>query len=737
MIESGIAYTMQLRNGSLLHYIPGHYELGYPLVAYGREKYGNDFWKKVTQDAAAYRPLFYPMQGAIRKYTGISYQQFVKDAFSFYEQQWNKDKEQTSLQWLTETKKNNVVNYQYPYAAEDDTLIVLKTTGTDIPAFYKIDAKKTETKIAVRDIAYDDYFSYNNGKIIYTSFEPDIRWGNRDYSVIKILDLQTKEEKKITTHSKYFSPDISHDGKTIAAVEYMPGQRSKLVLLDDNGNIIHTTEAGKGYIYSYPKFSGDDKNIFVMERNTRGEMALLKASKEDNAFKTIIPYANRILGFPVVKGDTVFYTCSNNGRDEIFAYIDREQKNYRVATYPTGLYQATAMNDGVLVASAFTSSGYRLAKMTGSWELSNTNGDTLTAMYVTKPFSRKDNEVLDEPIAGTYSTSKYPRLFHPFNFHSWVPSISYPDYSFSIYGENVLNTLQSQLYYTYNSNEQYHRVGYPAVYGGWYLQPFININETFNRTAQLNEDTTVKWNEFLASAGLQLPLNLTSGKQYRSLTLSAAYNINNIQWKSNTKQLLNDITYVTARLSYSGQIQKAPKQIYPRWAQSFLVQYRASVASVTAHQFLATGNLYLPGIAKTHNLVLNAAYQSRDTARQYSYTNNFPYSRGYDVINYPRTWKIGANYHFPLLYPDWGFGNMIYFTRIRANIFYDYTNLKSLRTGAQYQLKSYGTEIYFDTKWWNQQPLTFGIRYSRLIDYKLAGLQPNQWAIILPVTLIN
>ena len=254
---------MQLRNGSLLHYIPGHYELGYPLVAYGREKYGNDFWKKVTQDAAAYRLLFYPMQGAIRKYTGTSYQQFVKDAFSFYEQQWNKDKEQTSLQWLTETKKNNVVNYQYPYAAEDDTLIVLKTTGTDIPAFYKIDAKKTETKIAVRDIAYDDYFSYNNGKIIYASFEPDIRWGNRDYSVIRILDLQTKEEKKVTTHSKYFSPDISHDGKTIAAVEYMPGQRSKLVLLDDNGNIIHTTEAGKGYIYSYPKFSGDDKNIFV------------------------------------------------------------------------------------------------------------------------------------------------------------------------------------------------------------------------------------------------------------------------------------------------------------------------------------------------------------------------------------------------------------------------------------------------------------------------------------------
>ena len=44
---------MKLRSGSLLHYTPDHYELGYPLVAYGYEKYGEDFWRKVTGDAAS------------------------------------------------------------------------------------------------------------------------------------------------------------------------------------------------------------------------------------------------------------------------------------------------------------------------------------------------------------------------------------------------------------------------------------------------------------------------------------------------------------------------------------------------------------------------------------------------------------------------------------------------------------------------------------------------------------
>src|SRR5476651_1436397 len=36
---------MKLRNGSYLDYTPDHYPLGYMLVSYGREKYGNDFWK--------------------------------------------------------------------------------------------------------------------------------------------------------------------------------------------------------------------------------------------------------------------------------------------------------------------------------------------------------------------------------------------------------------------------------------------------------------------------------------------------------------------------------------------------------------------------------------------------------------------------------------------------------------------------------------------------------------------
>src|SRR5258705_5820911 len=75
---------MKLRNGSLKDYVPNHYPLGYLLVNYGREKYGLDFWSKVTKDASAFKGLFYPFQKAVRRYSGVSYKTFRDEAFDYY-----------------------------------------------------------------------------------------------------------------------------------------------------------------------------------------------------------------------------------------------------------------------------------------------------------------------------------------------------------------------------------------------------------------------------------------------------------------------------------------------------------------------------------------------------------------------------------------------------------------------------------------------------------------------------
>ncbi|MGN6211448.1 hypothetical protein [Parafilimonas sp.] len=722
---------MKLRNGSYRNFVPDHYPLGYMLVAYGREKYGDNFWKDVTHDAASFNSLFYPLQHAVKQHAGIGFNDFVQQAFNYYKEQW-KGQSYSNLTFIDSVEKHNVTDNQYPYITKDGSVITLQKSYNRIPQFIIRRADGITEKNAVEAITTNDYFSYNNGIIAYASFKPDARWGNREYSEIRLIDINTKKEWKLTAHSRYFSPDISHNGNMVITVEQATDGSSKLVLLDISGNIKRTIVNEQGNVFSYPKFSSDDQYIYVCNRKADGKMGILKQAVTGKDREVILPYNNRIIGFPVVQGDTLLYSCSNNGRDEIWAYIGSAHKNYRIASAATGLYQAGLLHNKIITA-AFTADGYRLAEATPLWQTVNEN-DTLKNLYVSHPFQQPSNQLLNNIGERDFTSKPYSKTSGFFNFHSYNPYISDPDYSFILYGQNVLNTVQSQLYYTYNRDEQFSRVGYTGIYGGWYLQPFINVNQTWNRTARLNADTTLHWNETKLSGGLQLPLNLTGGKMYRNLTTSAGYNYVSTQWTGFAKNYFKHagFGYTQLRLYYSQYIQQAVQHINPRFGQSITLQFRTGS---TANQLLASSYLYFPGLGKNHSIVVNLAYQQRDTSGKYYYDNNFPFSRGYSVPDYPRMYKAGFNYHFPLAYPDWGFGNIAYCLRIRGNLFYDFTQTKSLRTGNHFNFASTGAEIFFDTKWWNQQFVSFGLRYSRLLNTGLERSNPNQWEIVLPLTL--
>lgn len=731
---------MKLRNGSLQDYIPNHYDIGFLLVAYGREKYGSDFWKKVTQDAARFKPLIYPWQGAVKKYAGVSYRRFVKDAFIFFNDQW-KEAKGSEPEYISPAANNNVTDYKYPYLAADGSIIVLKRSYCNIPAVYKILPGGGEEKIGIRDISNDDYFSYNNGKIVFASYKADLRWGYREFSDIKIMAAAAGTTTQITYKQRYFSPDISHGGQKVVAVEMRTNQMSNLVAMDLQGKILYRSKAARGTVYTYPKFSATDSFVYSPVRNEDGKMALIKIDLSSGKEATLLPFANRIIGFPVVQGDTVFFSSSYRGSDEIWAFIESKNKAYRVAVNPTGYYQAGYDNvQRRLIISHFTADGYRLAAIPSAsllWQPVNEQEEALPDIYAVKALEQEDHSTLEKVSVRDFVVRKYSKAFNLLNFHSWRPYYDDPEITYSIIGENVLNTLQTELSYTYNRNEGSHRAGLTAVYGGWFVQPTIGVNETWNRNIFYNADTSFYYNELNAQLGFRIPLNFSAGRQYRSLTFSSTINNQQINWTGLGKQLLSNqsFNFIEGRIQYSGQIQKAVQHIYPRWGQSLLLQYRSVLNKYSGNQFLASGYLYLPALHSNHNLVVTAAYQYRNNIREY-FSNSFPFSRGYAAVDFPSVWRMGANYHLPLAYPDWGFGNIVYFKRIRANGFYDYT--RGTVTGNTFSFSTAGAELFFDTKWWNQQDVSFGIRYSRLLDKEYRGVtQPNQWEIILPVGLFR
>ena len=88
------------------------------------------------------------------------------------------------------------------------------------------------------------------------------RWGNFDYSVIKLYDINREKSYQITSKTKYFSPDISNDVLKLVVVEASVSQNYTLKILDaKSGRVSKTLPNPANWFYTYPKWSTDDLNI--------------------------------------------------------------------------------------------------------------------------------------------------------------------------------------------------------------------------------------------------------------------------------------------------------------------------------------------------------------------------------------------------------------------------------------------------------------------------------------------
>lgn len=726
---------MKLRNGSLIDYVPDHYPLGYMMVSYGREKYGNTFWKYVTHDAASFNGLFYPLQKAIKKYSGEDYKKFRTNVLSYFKQQFTVDKKIESP-----TKKHFIADQEYPAFINDSTIIYLKTTYSHRPVFIINEAGK-EKDIAVRSVSIDNYFSYANGKIVYASYRPDARWSYRDYSELRLLDVKTGNEQQITNGAKYFSPGLSDDGTTIVAVQVDPSGKSQLHILSaGNGCVITVVPKKDNLFYTYPKFYGNEELISAV-RNPAGEMSLALIDIKSGNAKYLLPFTYQPIAFPTVQGSMVYFSATSGIYDKLFAFDVNSGKLSQISNEGASQYQP-AVGQNKLAWVEQTAFGYQLKQKNKTF-----SGESISTGLPGSLPDFKISELQKGPAAnllGSVSNTplpvaRYSKAYQLFNFHSLIPDFTDPNYRLSLVGENVLNTFQSQLSFNYNRVEGYKQFGFDAIYGALFPYVTAGYNYTLDRRGLFNGNR-VYWNESDLHGGLRLPLNLSRGRQLTGLTMGSDlhYNLTNFQQPYRTMFNDRNYTYLNNYITFSTRIQQARQNIYPRLGQTLTLNYKTTIDRSNAHQFLASGTFYFPGLFQNHNLVINAAYQQRGRDDVINFSNNFPYSRGYTAENLYQLSKIGVNYHFPIVYPDAGVANAVYFLRVRGNAFYDYTHVNDFfNNGATFKadFRSAGAEVFFDTKIFNQQNITIGVRYSRLLDRDLfGGRGANQIELVLPVS---
>mgnify|MGYP000830297406 FL=1 len=115
--------------GSFRDFVPDHYQMGYQMVAYGYDRYGDGIWDKTLRYGVrnAYM-LTFSTSVALRKFYGTGEGILFRDAFADLNRFWDSlPKVTDSGRTLTSLPEKNYTTYTHPVSLNDTTLVALKT----------------------------------------------------------------------------------------------------------------------------------------------------------------------------------------------------------------------------------------------------------------------------------------------------------------------------------------------------------------------------------------------------------------------------------------------------------------------------------------------------------------------------------------------------------------------------------------------------------------------------------
>ena len=214
------------------------------------------------------------------------------------------------------------------------------------------------------------------------------------------------------------------------------------------------------------------------------------------------------------------------------------------------------------------------------------------------------------------------------------------------------------------------------------------------------------FNESTLGGSIALPLGWYHGNYFTSLepVLGVWHRqLNNVNTEA-ISSMDRSFTAYDLGLSFSSIRRTARQNVGPRGGLRIMGNYARSLEAPDNEKTWVRGSIFLPGLFPNHNLQVKGAWQKESLTNPYQYPDAFEYTRGFDAPINDEFFNLSLNYGLPLVYPDWGFGGLVYFMRIRANLFYDQGVGRINNQDQDTDYRSTGIELLFDNVYFNVAP---------------------------------
>ena len=724
---------MKARNGSYRDIVPNAYELGYLLCSYGRDRFGNDLWLKVIRQTSTMKGIIYPFSDAVMAFTGMNTRKFYKKALSDYKETWSGEIRQTRISPFTPVTKpsKTVTEYRFPVYQSNGDLLVYKESYQEIGSICRVTPDGKEVRVCTTGVSADPYFTASGSRIAWTEVTWDERYSSQSYSDVVIYLTDHSRKTYLTRKQRYFSPALSPDGSRIAVVECDSASICRLkILSSQTGEVIQTLPNSGNLYYTYPKWDTDGGSLISSARTPTGSMLIIKQMISSGELTKLSGEYDQIIGEVLVTPSAILFTSGFSGINNIYSISRTDGRISQLTGSGSGAYYPAISPDGKQLAySDFSFMGYSLVSVSLDSLLrkpvSPVSQDQMK-VYDFSYFHDEGGSILGKIPDQKLETSPYRQLQQSFRIHSWSLAPDFFSAGINVISDNILNNLHLEGGLKYYYIEAAPGIEARVQYGGLYPILSAGISRYYRHhdiLEVLEGDETTRPisvdNEL--SFEVRVPLNFTKGEYFRQADISLGYNFISVKDLTAGNSSSGDISVVSAvsgRVLLSSIRKKAHQNIATSFGMSLELTADQSVGFTRASQYQAIGDLAVRGLLPNHNLVLTAGWKYEPDNNPYHFMDLFLYPRGYGIPRSDWMLTLQSAYHFPLIYPDFGFLGIFYCSRVRSDIFADfgYASIPdSFNNFSNKAFASVGSELIFDTKWFNLAPIPLGIRFSLLL----------------------
>ena len=703
----------KFRNGSFKDFVPDHYRLGYTILSHVRNTRGNDITGEIYRGATSYRKIIYPFSREMRAQTGLGTQRMYREAWDTYSKQWKAQQdliiENSSTRVSQEWKY--LTSYRFPKVNSRGQLYAVKNSVKRIPEIVMIE-DDGETHIVNIGASLENFYDVYNEDFVWAEFSNNGRRVNEEYSDIVLF--KDYKKKRLTSGMRYFSPVFSADGESIYAVEVNSQGRSQLVKLSSkNGKKQGSHDFVEMSHIMRPTVISESEVVYIFQHNSK--VRLEKIEWNTGKITALTDFTYHLLNTPHFHDGYVYFSAGYSGIEDIYRVpVDGSKKLEHVTSSKVAANSPFFGADGELYYAQLSTNGLYLSKVDIS-DLAR----SIKPVSVVEPLdmswmddvaeTAEGGDILESLDVKDFESTPYKGLFRGLKFHSYVPSGGTSNIGLATTLNNVLDDKQLALAANYNfvTRDIISDVSYRI--GRFY--PVIDLGVSTRKVVDRTSEGIERFYEFAPGINLFVPYTKLKGiyTMRSSMGIDSRYRIQRNVTIDEISQ--DNRNYYSGEFSVTAGIlrRQAVQNMRPRLGAELQAMYGLATLVEDYSQVEVLGRLYLPGLLPNHSTLISGAYRKAALERRAIFDDQFDYPRGLDQFVSLGTFemqKLELEYAFPLLYPDMGIAGIIYFKRVKANLFWENARLDGITSGRSY--RAVGFDVIFDNVYLNLLPASLG-----------------------------